>query len=622
MEIFISPGEEDKVKMLGYKDKIKFICQGCNKEITVSNKYNFRNLFCKHCNTIRTSQEKYGTDNPAQAISSINKQKHTKANRTEEEKGISENRKKQTMMEIYGVDNPAKSEEIYKKIRATNNEKYGGIGFASGILKDKANETCKTLYNEEIGPYSRKLAHKKLLEKNNGIEQVCLPETRAALKNYQNIHMPEILDKMSTTSEEKYNSRWAISSDVIRDKSRETLLKNYDVTNSMFSPLIKEKVRQTNMIRYGQPQPPSRKYLFMEDSFDSSWEVYFYLYHIFISKSNVIPHPMDRHIKFIHNGKEHTYCPDFLVDDEIYEIKGPQFFKDDGTMCNPFDHSLDSLFESKHQCMIKNNVKIITDISMYKDSVEKLLSKDFVSLFKTNIPFPYPNTDLSDSTDYGIIRHFHKSIWEASKKGQLSPLEAWNTKKDFERVALNRLKYVGHCKPEDIIRGYSVLRINDRISIFKPRLAEKLINKYLNNFQEIFDPFSGFSGRLIGAVNCNKEYIGQDIHPKHVEESNAIIQYKNYKNCSVKHQDILTDHNAEYECLFTCPPYGGKEHWTKDKNEIEKSCDEWISICLEKYKCKKYLFVVDETEKYKNYIIETITNRSHFGINTEYVILI
>ena len=37
---------------------------------------------------------------------------------------------------------------------------------------------------------------------------------------------------------------------------------------------------------------------------------------------------------------------------------------------------------------------------------------------------------------------------------------------------------------------------------------------------------------------------------------------------------------------------------------------------------KKYLFVVDETEKYKNYIVETIENKSHFGSNFEYVILI
>ena len=69
-------------------------------------------------------------------------------------------------------------------------------------------------------------------------------------------------------------------------------------------------------------------------------------------------------------------------------------------------------------------------------------------------------------------------------------------------------------------------------------------------------------------------------------------------------------------------PICGKEHWNKDNDEIEKSCDEWINICLNKYNCKKYLFVVDKTEKYKNNIIETLENKSHFGKNNEYVILI
>ena len=72
--------------------------------------------------------------------------------------------------------------------------------------------------------------------------------------------------------------------------------------------------------------------------------------------------------------------------------------------------------------------------------------------------------------------------------------------------------------------------------------------------------------------------------------------------------------------FFTCSPYEDKEIW--NENEIIKSCDEWIDLCLKKHKCKKYLFVVDKTEKYKNNIVEIIENKSHIGSNNEYVILI
>jgi len=53
-----------------------------------------------------------------------------------------------------------------------------------------------------------------------------------------------------------------------------------------------------------------------------------------------------------------------------------------------------------------------------------------------------------------------------------------------------------------------------------------------------------------------------------------------------------------------------------------KSCDEWIDLCLQRYKCKRYLFVVDETEKYRDCVVDTIENRSHFGKNTELIIMI
>ena len=113
----------------------------------------------------------------------------------------------------------------------------------------------------------------------------------------------------------------------------------------------------------------------------------------------------------------------------------------------------------------------------------------------------------------------------------------------------------------------------------------------------------------------------QNLHRLNLRRSNDIINFFNFDACAVIQKDILKS-SGKYECLFTCPPYGGKEHWNIQENEIEKSCDEWIDECLKRFDCSTYLFVVDETEKYKNYIVENLTNRSHFGLNNEYVILI
>lgn len=135
--------------------------------------------------------------------------------------------------------------------------------------------------------------------------------------------------------------------------------------------------------------------------------------------------------------------------------------------------------------------------------------------------------------------------------------------------------------------------------------------------------YSGFSGWLLGAYNCNKNYRGFDFNELHVKESNAIISYLHKENMlHVSVKDLLTTEPHEYKetTLFTCPPYGNKEHW--NNNEVIKSCDDWIDECINRYICDYYLFVVDKTTKYHYNIVETIINKSHFGSNNEYVVLI
>ena len=86
-------------------------------------------------------------------------------------------------------------------------------------------------------------------------------------------------------------------------------------------------------------------------------------------------------------------------------------------------------------------------------------------------------------------------------------------------------------------------------------------------------------------------------------------------------KDVLKSSGA-YPCLFTCPPYGGKEKWNEKNDLIEKSCDEWIQECMQRFDCERYLFVVDGTEYFKDDIVEEIDNSSHMGKGKEYVVLV
>lgn len=73
--------------------------------------------------------------------------------------------------------------------------------------------------------------------------------------------------------------------------------------------------------------------------------------------------------KYTYEGKTHYYLPDFLVNSQYVEIKGDHFFNEDGTMRNPYDLSKSIGSEAKHQCMLRNNVKIIK-VSEMKDIID------------------------------------------------------------------------------------------------------------------------------------------------------------------------------------------------------------------------------------------------------------
>ena len=230
--------------------------------------------------------------------------------------------------------------------------------------------------------------------------------------------------------------------------------------------------------------------------------------------------------------------------------------------------------------------------------------------------------DLAKTSNIGLelVRQFHPSIWRCNIKNHLSPLDAWYDDQLVYKTICNRLKYLNtdSLTPENIRNGFSISKLAPKVSIFRPALAKYLIAKYLADYTVIFDPCAGFSGRMLGTCTLNKKYIGQDINSVTIKESKELRDYLKL-NASLEVKDSIYD-SGEYDCLFTCPPYGDREIWHQDIEVL--SADEWIDICLANYKCKTYLFVVDNTVKYADHIVEEIENKSYFYKTTEKIVFI
>lgn len=262
------------------------------------------------------------------------------------------------------------------------------------------------------------------------------------------------------------------------------------------------------------------------------------------------------------------------------------------------------------------------------DYIKKCLNMDFpfTHLTQDSIVRNYRTLCLKDLSYSSVccmqlIQHFHPSIWMCSKKYKLSPYSAWHNEKILRKVIENRLKYKNKTdilSPKDIRQGFSTSGIAPKISLFKPALAKYLIQKYLNEFNEIFDPCCGYSGRLLGACSLNKQYIGQDINFTTVKECNNLVNNL-HLSAKISCKNSLSS-KGNYESLLTCPPYEDKENWNQDIEIL--TCDEWIDVILNNFDCKRYIFVVDKTEKYKKYVVEELKHNSHLSESRELVILI
>lgn len=139
-------------------------------------------------------------------------------------------------------------------------------------------------------------------------------------------------------------------------KIAETCMERYGHRSVWGNPDIHRRCIDKTIELYGSPNPGC-KYCFDRLMFDSKPELAYYIW----LRNNSIDFTFKPSISFSYEvaGQKHRYFPDFIVEGQVVEIKGDHFFKEDGTMQNPFDHSQDELYEAKHQCMIANDVKIL-----------------------------------------------------------------------------------------------------------------------------------------------------------------------------------------------------------------------------------------------------------------------
>ena len=243
--------------------------------------------------------------------------------------------------------------------------------------------------------------------KNHGVKHISLSK--------------EWRDGVKETCQRKFNADSPFESKEIRVKAKRSCLENNGVENPFLSREIQEKSRQTvrhnhngkigyaapdimdkalttSEIKYGTKHytqtmeyHKNKKHKFHSNkypglTFDSKWEVKVYDF----CKDNDISIEYSPNIsyEYEYDGKVWTYHPDFLINGEVFEVKGDNFFRINKysgkeEMFCPYGRKklgeekwvwLCGKFEAKHQCMLKNNVPILRNRDIKNLCVEMFVS--------------------------------------------------------------------------------------------------------------------------------------------------------------------------------------------------------------------------------------------------------
>lgn len=262
-----------------------------------------------------------------------------------------QNKKKATTREHFGVDWPTQSKEVQNKIIESVESKYGvknafNIGLEKSIINSHTKEA-----NLKRGQSIHNT--KQELFKNDDYRQ-------------------KVINNYIKNNKQKYGTEWTSNLDTVRQK----------ISNSVKSKECQEKTRRTCLEKYNVPhytqsrqykKSAKKRYLYNNIYFDSSWELAVYIYcvdhNIHIEREPVS-------FKYTNSkGTDSYYFPDFIINDEIVEIKGDQFLDENNTLKD----------KAKLKCMNDNDVKLLryTDIKYAIDyCIDKYNSNAWYKPFK------------------------------------------------------------------------------------------------------------------------------------------------------------------------------------------------------------------------------------------------
>lgn len=247
--------------------------------------------------------------------------------------------------------------------------------------------------------------------------------------------------------------------------------------------------------------------------------------------------------------------------------------------------------------------------------------------YKKKCPYPLIGVDIDLFTKKPAFPYRDDRphcFYKVKVDGQKSALEGFYDESIRWKMIINRINYSGGFIDNNwILQAMNISRTTKAPSWFSKQLATKLIREYCSS-NVIYDLAAGWGARHDAAVEQHRIYIGCDYNEE-------LVQWHTEKGRNIKYADG-NEFKIDGECsILICPPYSDpvtgrcfEDYNFEGFDSTAKAlsqCD-WLEIAMRNAPgfidatmvCK----VVDPG--WEQFIVDTKSNKSHFGTNNEYII--
>lgn len=230
-----------------------------------------------------------------------------------------------------------------------------------------------------------------------------------------------------------------------------------------------------------------------------------------------------------------------------------------------------------------------------------------------------------------ILKHFHHSIYDISIKGKPSMSSAWRNTGNILNSLMNRLMYKSVLNQKVVQDGLNIAKIASKPSILTIKHSLLIFEELLKDDVTIIDPIMGFSGKLIASILLNKKYTGiydfglDNNYDLRLSECQNLIKWitdkfpifsNNVLNIRIDTYSECSKNNKEYDSLICEIPY-----WNNENNE-EQYTDDMIDKLISEFNCKKYIFIIKDSKKYKDKYIDKVDVKTHLYLSHRHIVLI